>query len=37
MKGRGLDFLGSREGQVSGCCEHGNEPPGLEKELSFVM
>jgi len=36
MKGRGLDLLGSRKGQVSGCCEHGNELPGLE-ELSFMM
>jgi len=36
MKGRGLDLVGSREGKVSGCCEQGNELPGLE-ELSFVM
>jgi hypothetical protein len=37
MQGCGLDFLDSREGQVSGCCEHGNEPQGLEEELIFVM
>jgi hypothetical protein len=24
--GRGLDGSGSREGQVAGCCESGNEP-----------
>ena len=37
MKGRGLDLLSLREVQESGCCEHGNEPPGLKEELSFVM
>jgi hypothetical protein len=26
MGGRGMYFSGTDKGQVSGCCEHGNEP-----------
>ena len=29
--GCGVDSFGSRQGQVEGCCEEGNEPSGSIK------
>ena len=32
----GLDGHGSGQGQVAGCCEHGNEPSGSKKCGKFL-
>jgi hypothetical protein len=33
---RGLDESGSRQGSVTVCCEHGNEPSGCIKGGEFL-
>jgi hypothetical protein len=32
----GLNASGSRQGQVAGCCEHGDEPSRLIKGGEFL-
>jgi len=32
----GIDISGSGYGEITGCCEHGNEPPVSIKHGKFV-